>query len=37
VQRLNLADGASALRLFRSNREAGALMVLAFVMASWLG
>jgi len=36
VKRLEIADGGSALRLFRSNREAGALMVLAFVAASWL-
>ncbi len=35
VKRLDIADGASALWLFRSNREAGALMVLAFVAASW--
>ena len=36
VKRLDITDGASALWLFRSNREAGALMTLAFVAASWL-
>ncbi len=36
VKKLDLADADGALLLFRSNREAGALMALAFLAASWL-
>jgi 4-hydroxybenzoate polyprenyltransferase len=42
VKRLDLkieggADGAGALKLFRANRETGALMAIAFVAANWFG
>jgi 4-hydroxybenzoate polyprenyltransferase len=41
VRRLDLkieggADGASALMLFRANRETGALVAIAFLAANWL-
>jgi len=37
VKRLDIDDPASCLIVFRSNRETGALMALAFLLASWLG
>jgi 4-hydroxybenzoate polyprenyltransferase len=37
VKRLDIDDGANCLRLFRSNRETGALIALAFLLASWFG
>jgi len=37
VKRLNIDDPANCLIVFRSNRETGALMALAFLLASWLG
>jgi len=37
VKRLDMDDPASCLTIFRSNRETGALIALAFVLASWLG
>ena len=37
VRTLDIADGGSALRLFRANRESGALMALAFLAANWFG
>jgi len=37
VKRLDIADGSNALRLFRANRETGALVALAFLLANWLG
>ena len=37
VKRLKTGDSANALKLFRANREAGALIALAFLAASWFG
>jgi 4-hydroxybenzoate polyprenyltransferase len=37
VKRLNIDDPANCLIVFRSNRETGALIALAFLLASWLG
>jgi len=37
VKRLDIDDPANCLIVFRSNRETGALMALAFLLASWLG
>jgi len=37
VKRLDMDDPANCLTIFRSNRETGALIALAFVLASWLG
>jgi 4-hydroxybenzoate polyprenyltransferase len=37
VKRLNIEDPANCLTVFRSNREAGALVALAFLLASWFG
>jgi 4-hydroxybenzoate polyprenyltransferase len=37
VHRLKIDDPARCLRLFRSNREAGALIALALVVSSWVG
>ena len=37
VKRLNIDDPANCLTIFRSNRETGALVALAFLLASWLG
>jgi 4-hydroxybenzoate polyprenyltransferase len=37
VTRLNIDDAANCLRLFRANRETGALIALAFALASWFG
>ena len=37
VRRLNIDDPANCLALFRSNRETGALIALAFAAASWFG
>ena len=35
VKRLDIHDGDGALALFRSNRNTGALMALAFLAANW--
>jgi 4-hydroxybenzoate polyprenyltransferase len=37
VRRLDIADPANCLMVFRANRETGALIALAFALASWLG
>jgi 4-hydroxybenzoate polyprenyltransferase len=37
VKKLDIDSPESCLRVFRSNREAGALIALAFLTASWLG
>jgi 4-hydroxybenzoate polyprenyltransferase len=37
VKRLDIDDPANCLIVFRSNRETGALIALAFLLASWLG
>jgi 4-hydroxybenzoate polyprenyltransferase len=37
VKKLNIEDGDSCLRIFRSNRETGALIALALLLASWFG
>ena len=37
TRKLNIDDPDNCLVLFRSNREAGALMALAFVFAAWFG
>jgi 4-hydroxybenzoate polyprenyltransferase len=37
VKRLDVGDSANALMLFRANREAGALIAAAFLIANWLG
>ena len=37
VKTLDIDDTGNCLRVFRSNRETGALIALAFLMASWLG
>jgi 4-hydroxybenzoate polyprenyltransferase len=37
VKRLNIEDPANCLTVFRSNRETGALIALAFLLASWFG
>ena len=37
VRRLNIDDPANCLAVFRSNRETGALIALAFAVASWFG
>ncbi|MBN9587379.1 MAG: 4-hydroxybenzoate polyprenyltransferase [Alphaproteobacteria bacterium 64-11] len=37
VRRLDTDDSANCLRLFRSNRETGALIALALAAASWFG
>jgi 4-hydroxybenzoate polyprenyltransferase len=37
VKRLNIDDPANCLIVFRSNRETGALIALAFLLASWFG
>jgi 4-hydroxybenzoate polyprenyltransferase len=37
VRRLNIDDPDNCLALFRSNRETGALMALAFAVAVWIG
>jgi 4-hydroxybenzoate polyprenyltransferase len=37
VKRLDIASPANCLSVFRSNRETGALIALAFLLASWLG
>jgi 4-hydroxybenzoate polyprenyltransferase len=34
---LDVDNADNCLRVFRSNREAGALIALAFLLASWLG
>jgi 4-hydroxybenzoate polyprenyltransferase len=36
VHTLKLDDGAQSLKLFRANREAGALIALAFLISSWI-
>jgi 4-hydroxybenzoate polyprenyltransferase len=36
AHRLDTDDAEKCLRLFRSNRETGAIMALAFIVASWL-
>jgi 4-hydroxybenzoate polyprenyltransferase len=37
VKRLNIDDPDNCLHIFRANRETGALIALAFLLASWLG
>ncbi len=37
VKKLDIEDPANCLRVFRANRETGALMALAFLLASWFG
>ncbi len=37
VKKLDIESPENCLRVFRSNREAGALIALAFLMASWFG
>ena len=37
VKRLNIEDSGNCLAVFRSNRETGALIALAFLLASWIG
>jgi len=37
VRRLDIHSSDNCLRLFRSNRETGALIALAFALASWFG
>jgi len=37
VKRLDIASPENCLAIFRSNRETGALIALAFLMASWFG
>jgi 4-hydroxybenzoate polyprenyltransferase len=37
VKKLDIDDPANCLTIFRSNRETGALIALAFLLASWLG
>jgi 4-hydroxybenzoate polyprenyltransferase len=37
VRRLDINDPENCLMLFRANRETGALIALAFALASWLG
>jgi 4-hydroxybenzoate polyprenyltransferase len=37
VKRLDIDDPANCLTVFRSNRETGALIALALLLASWLG
>ena len=37
VKRLDIDNPDNCLHIFRSNREAGALIALAFLLASWLG
>jgi 4-hydroxybenzoate polyprenyltransferase len=37
VTRLDIDDAANCLKIFRANRETGALVALAFALASWLG
>jgi 4-hydroxybenzoate polyprenyltransferase len=37
VKTLNIDNADNCLRIFRSNRETGALIALAFLLASWLG
>ena len=37
TRRLNIDDPDNCLRLFRSNREAGGLIALAFALAAWFG
>ena len=37
VKRLDIDDPANCLTIFRSNRETGALIALAFLFASWFG
>ena len=37
VKTLDITDAGSALKLFRANREAGALIAVAFLAASWFG
>jgi 4-hydroxybenzoate polyprenyltransferase len=34
---LDIDDPANCLIVFRANRETGALIALAFLLASWLG
>jgi 4-hydroxybenzoate polyprenyltransferase len=37
VKKLDIDDSTNCLRIFRSNRETGALIALAFLLASWFG
>jgi len=37
VKRLDIDNPDNCLRIFRANRETGALIALAFLLASWLG
>ena len=37
VKRLDIGSPANCLAVFRANRETGALIALAFLLASWLG
>ena len=37
VQNLNIDDSAKCLKLFRANRETGALIALALIVSTWIG
>jgi 4-hydroxybenzoate polyprenyltransferase len=37
VKRLDIDNTENCLRIFRANRETGALIALAFLAASWFG
>ena len=37
VHRLNVEDPEACLKIFRSNRDTGALIALAFIVSSWVG
>ena len=37
VRTLDINNSANCLRVFRSNRDTGALIALAFLLASWFG
>jgi len=37
IKRLDIASPENCLAIFRSNRETGGLIALAFLMASWFG
>ena len=37
VKSLDIGDAANCLRLFRSNRETGALFAIAFLISTWIG
>ena len=37
VRTLDINNSENCLRVFRSNRDTGALIALAFLLASWFG